>query len=154
MSDLVIFGLDSQRYALDLQVVERIVPAVEVARLPSAPPVVIGIINVGGTLIPVLNIRHRFQLPERNITVRDQFLIARTSLRSVVLVIDEALGVIECPDEEVVDSDEVLPDMKYVRGVIRLRDGLVFIHDLDSFLSLEEQLALEDAMKQGAADGG
>jgi chemotaxis signal transduction protein len=60
---LVVFTLDEQRYALHLDAVKRIVRAVEVTPLPKAPQIVLGVVNVQGKVIPVMNLRSRFSLP-------------------------------------------------------------------------------------------
>ncbi|MBI4530070.1 MAG: chemotaxis protein CheW, partial [Candidatus Latescibacteria bacterium] len=78
---LVVFTLDEQRYALHLSAVERVVCSVEVTPLPKAPEVVLGVINVQGQVLPVVNIRKRFQLPERGITLTDHFIVAQTARR-------------------------------------------------------------------------
>lgn len=144
----VIFTLDSQRYALALTVVEYIVRAVEVTPLPDAPAIVLGAIDVKGEVLPVLNLRRRFMLPEREIGPDDQFLIAYTSQRSVVLVIDEAQGVIECDPSAIISADQIAPGLERFKGVVQLDDGLVLIHDLDRFLSLDEEQSLGAAMDQ------
>src|SRR5690242_12083986 len=104
---LVVFRLEAQRYALPLGVVERITRAVEVTPLPEAPDVVLGVIDVGGTVLPVLNIRRRFGLPEREIGLSDQFIISRTTERRVVLVVDDVQGVVERRSEELIGNDEI-----------------------------------------------
>ena len=141
--------LDEQRYALPLAVVKRIVRAVEVTPLPEAPAIVLGAINVEGSVFPVLNLRRRFILPEREILPNDQFLIANTARRTVVLVIDEALDVIEHPQADIISTGQIMPGLEQFQGVIELGDGLVLIHDLERFLSLDEAIALDAAM--GAA---
>jgi len=78
---LVVFTLDEQRYALRLSAVERIVRVVEVPPLPKAPEIVLGIVNVQGRVLPVVNIRRRFRLPEREAGLRDQLILALTSLQ-------------------------------------------------------------------------
>lgn len=147
---LVIFRLDEQRYALSLAAVERIVRAAEVTLLPNAPPIVLGAIDVEGHVLPVLDVRRRFGLREREITPDDQFLIARTALRTVVLVVDEAQGVIERSQAEIIGSREIVPGLEQFEGVVRLDDGLVLIHDLEKFLSLDEARALDEAMNEEA----
>jgi purine-binding chemotaxis protein CheW len=149
----VVFRLDEQRYGLPLEVVERIVRAAEMTPLPRAPAIVLGAIDVGGLVLPVLNAWRRFRLPEHEVSPADQFLIARTGGRTVVFVIDEAQGVIEVPAVEIVDVDEIVPGLDQIRGVVKLDDGLVLIHDLDKFLSLDEELALDQAMKQEKRNG-
>jgi len=143
---LVAFAIERQRYALYLSAVEQIVRAVEITSLPKAPEIVAGVINLHGRVIPVLNIRRRFRLPEREISSSDQFIIARTSKRTVALCADDVSGVIECPEQEVESSREILPHMEYVEGVVKLDDGIVLIHDLDTFLSLEEEKKLDKAV--------
>lgn len=150
----VVFGLDTGRYAISLARVDRIVRAVHVTPLPLAPGIVLGAINVEGCILPVFNIRRRFRLPERKINPADHFLIARTAQRRVVLVIDAAQGVLEHPSTAVIDVESVAPGLAHIRGVIRLEDGLVLIHDLEQFLSPDESHALDQAMNQGAPLAG
>ena len=148
---LVVFHLDAQRYALPLAAVERIVRAVEVTTLPHAPAIVLGVVDVAGRLLPVLSLRRRFGLPEREINPADQFLIAHTSRRTVVLVVDEAEGVLECPATEIIPSAEIVVGLEQLQGVARLDDGLVLIHNLESALALSEAHALDEALCEEAA---
>jgi purine-binding chemotaxis protein CheW len=148
-----VFALDAGRYALPLNAVERIVRAAHVTPLPLAPPVVLGAINVEGRVFLVFNIRHRFRLPERPIDPADQFLIARTGQRIVVLAIDSAHGVIECDAGGWVEAASIAPDLAHLRGVITLEGGLVLIQDLESFLSPNEADALDEAMSQQTLHG-
>lgn len=143
---LLVFTLDRQRYALHLAAVERVVRAVYVTPLPNAPAIVLGVLNAQGRVIPVVNMRKRFGLPERDILPSDKLILARTSKRSVALASDEVMGVLERPEAEVVPSSAVLPETPFVAGVVKLDDGLVFLHDLNSFLGWEEEAALEAAL--------
>jgi purine-binding chemotaxis protein CheW len=147
-SQVVVFRLGEQRYALPVAAVERIVRAAEVTLLPNAPAIVFGAIDLQGRVIPVLNIRRRFQLPEREIGVTDQFVIARTSSRAVALVVDETLAVIDYDQSAVIDLSRVAPGLEQFQGVVKLEDGLVLIHDLEKFLSLDEARTLDEAIER------
>ncbi|MBI3957216.1 MAG: purine-binding chemotaxis protein CheW [Chloroflexi bacterium] len=144
---LVVFAVEQQNYALRLSTVERIVRAVEVTPLPKMPEIVLGVVNVQGQIIPVVNLRRRFRLPEREIDPSDQLIIARTSKRTVGLVADEVRGVIDVTGEKVTAGGEVVPGLEYVAGVVRLEDGLILIHDLNTFLSLDEEKVLDQALQ-------
>lgn len=144
---LVVFLLDGQRYALPLSCVTRIVGAAQVMPIPNAPAIVFGAINLQGSVIPVLDVRQRFQLPQREIGVADQFLIAQTRWRSVALVVDETQGLVELDASDVVSSNLITPGLEQFQGVLKLDDGLVLIHDLEKFLSLDEARTLDDAME-------
>ena len=144
---LCLFTLDERRYAMTLSCVERVVFVVDITPLPKAPSVVLGVINVKGDIVPVYDPRRRFRLPEREINLTDQLMIARTSRQTVALLVDSVDGVIEVVEEEIAAAREIIPEVQYVRGVVKLLDGLVLIHDLDEFLSEVEEQALEEALK-------
>ncbi|HTU40492.1 MAG TPA: chemotaxis protein CheW [Candidatus Aquilonibacter sp.] len=142
---LVLFTLDSQ-YALHLRNVERVVRAAEVTPLPRSPNIVLGVINAHGNILPVVNVRRRFRLTEREMEPTDRLIIARTSRRRVALLVDSVTGVIERAEDDVVPADQIVPRTEYIEGVTKLDENLVLIHDLDGFLSLDEERALDDAL--------
>ncbi len=147
-TNLVVFVLAGQRYAVHLSTVERSVRMVEITPLPQAPDIVFGVINLQGRIIPVLDLRSRFRLPERRPGLNDQLLIARTARRTVALVVDRVADVIDSPAGEEIAPATIVPGLEYVAGVVKLPDGLLFIHDLDGFLSLEEEEALDAALAE------
>lgn len=146
VTQLLVFLLDGQRYALPLDAVERTIRAAAITPLPQAPAIVLGVLDLRGTILPVLNVRRRFRLPERDIRPSDQFLIARAGERSVALVIDAAAEVLELSPAQIVAADTLAPGLEHVQGVARMNDRLVLIHDLETFLSLNEAAALNGAM--------
>jgi len=146
MIQLVAFSLDDRRYALPVSAVERIIRAVEITPLPKAPAIVLGIVNVGGRVIPAVNMRRRFHLPDREIELRDQVILGQTGRRTVALIVDEVSGVAERPESEVIAAHEILPGLEGVHGVARFEDGMILIYDLNKFLSLEEETVLDEAL--------
>ena len=149
MIHLLVFLLDGQRYALHLSPVEKTILVVAITPLPKAPDVVLGVINLQGRIIPVVDIRKRFRLPQREIALYDHVIIAHTSTRTVALVVDRTADVIARAEQHIVAADEVVPGMEYVEGVAKLDDGIILIHDLDKFLALEEEEELNNALSQG-----
>lgn len=144
---LVVFDIEGQRYGLPLHDVERVLPMVAVSPLPKAPAVAIGVINLHGRIIPVLDIRRRFGLPSRDYGLTAHLLMARTIRRSLALPVDEVLGVRNVATDTVMPPDGVLPGIGHVAGVAALADGLLFIHDLETFLSLDDERWLTDALE-------
>ena len=143
-----VFLLAGQRYALPLAAVDQVVRAVEYTVLPKAPDIVLGIINARGRVIPLINIRRRFRLLEREVALTDQMVIAHTARRPVALLVDGVAGMLENPEHGTVSVADILPDADYVDGVVKLQDGLILIHDLDRFLSLEEEDSLDRALEE------
>jgi purine-binding chemotaxis protein CheW len=147
---IVVFVLDEPRYALYLSAVERVVRAVEITPLPKAPEIVLGVINAQGRILPVLDIRKRFRLPAREMKLDDRFIIARTARRPVALVVDSVVGVHELAEREIVSAKQTLPFAQYLKGVAKVKNNLVLIHDLDQFLLLDEERVLDTALAKGA----
>lgn len=144
----VVFTLDEQRYALLINSVKRIVQAVEVTSLPKTPEIVLGVLSLHGQVIPVVNIRKRFGLPDRELELSDHFIISQTARRIIALAVDAVNGVVERLEQEIIPSKNVLNDIKYIAGIMRLEDGLILVHDLQQLLSLEEEEVLENALKE------
>lgn len=145
-AQLVVFSLDDSRYALPLEAVERVVRVVDITALPKAPEIILGVVNVQGRVIAVANVRKRFRLSEREPALSDQLVIARTPRRPVALIVDEVMGVLEYSQSEATPAQRIVPGIDYAAGVVKLSDGMVLIHDLGRFLSLDEERDLDEAM--------
>ena len=147
-TSLVLFALDEHCYALPLSVVERVVRAVAITPLPKSPEIVLGIINVRGQVVPVVDLRRRLELSPRELKLEDRFIIAITAKRVVALAADSVAGVREIEDHQVIETGPTLSLAPYLKGAAKLPDGLVLIYDLDKFLSLDEENALEAALSR------
>jgi purine-binding chemotaxis protein CheW len=153
LNQLVAFILGEQQYALRLKAVQRVVRTVEITPLPKAPEVVLGVIDLQGSIIPVMSMRKRFGSPEPETSLSDQFIVADTATRTVALVVNSVIGVVERTPEEVAEAGKIVPGAQYVEGMTRLEDGILFIHDLDRFLSKKEEQQLDGVLAQGASRG-
>ncbi len=150
LSQLVAFILGEQQYALPLTAVERVVRMVEVTPLPSAPEVVIGVIDLQGNIIPVMSMRQRFGMTEPEASLSDQLIVADAGARRVALVVNSVIGVVERMAEEVTAAEKIVHGAQYVEGITRLQGGLLFIHDLDRFLSKKEERQLDSLLVRAA----
>ena len=56
-------------------------------------------------------------------------------------------GIVECPEQEIISAEKIMPGIEYVEAVVKLKNGLILIHDIDRFLSIEEEGKLDDAVK-------
>ncbi|MCK9607489.1 MAG: chemotaxis protein CheW [Methylomonas sp.] len=144
---LLVFTLDDRNCALELSMVEKVYRAVAITPLPRAPDIVLGIVNVKGVVLPVVDIRRRFRLPEKKLTPDHQLIVAQAAGRRLVVLVDHVAGVIECAPKAVTETGNIVPGIEHVAGVARLEDGIILIHDLKRFLSLEEAAALDRALQ-------
>lgn len=154
LNQLVVFIIGEQRYALPLTTVQRVVRMVEVTPLPKAPEVVLGVIDVQGSVIPVVSMRKRFGSAEPESSLSDQLIVADTGTRTVALVVNSVIGVMERTTEEVTGAESIVSGAEYVEGITRLEGGMVFVHDLHRFLSKQEEHQLDGLMTPAAETTG
>lgn len=148
ISQLLIFTLEGQRYALQLASVSRVVRAAAITPLPRAPEIVLGVLDLQGEVIPVINLRQRFRLPSREIRTSDLYLIARANALTVALVVDGVESVLEASAQAIIAPDDILSGTGFLLGVTRTADGLVLIHDLATMLFPEEEQLLAQALER------
>ena len=79
MKQLVVFSIEKQQFALRLSVVKKIIRAVEIIPLPNSPEIILGTINIHGKLTPVISVRKRLGLKEKEINLNDHLIIASIS---------------------------------------------------------------------------
>ena len=134
-----VFILDEQRYGIDLQAVERVIPAVELITLPEAPEIMSGLINLRGRMIPVVDIRKKFGLPFRRMEIEDRIIIFQTSTWTTSIVVDKVEGVVEFVPEDLNNAEELFPEMgQFMEGVGKSEDESVLIYDIDNLFSGQE----------------
>ncbi len=145
---IVVFSVDDRRFALYMQNVQRVIQAVDVVSIPRTPEYVLGIINYHGELLPVINIRKIFQLNEKDIDLNDKFMIVKSSMRTISLWVDSIEDIIDIDEEDIVKSEKIMRGIKYVDGILKFENGMILLHDLDQFLTIEEVGLLKQILKE------
>lgn len=147
--DIVVFEVGGHRYALPATDVREVVRAVTIVPLPGGPAIVEGVVDVRGTLVPVLDIRARFGLPAAPVSLTDVLVVASAGARVVAIRADAVAGFVRATPAPH-QSAEVVSRAAYVSGVATLDDGLVLVHDLRTFLARAEADAIDRALAQPA----
>jgi chemotaxis signal transduction protein len=102
---LLSFELDQERYGVSADLVREVQRAVLPAALPNAPPMVRGLLNVRGELIPLIDLRATLRLPARPLRASDQVVICSIGKRTLCFAVDRAIELTE------MRSDLVIPDL-------------------------------------------
>jgi purine-binding chemotaxis protein CheW len=161
---IVVCRIEAVRYGVRAADVEEIVRAAAVTPLPGAPAVILGLLNLRGAPVPVLDARRRFGHPARALHPDEQFVVARAggmgaAARRVALRVDGAEALVEVPAGAIEDPRRHVATAAHVEGVVALDDGLLLIHDVARFLARAEAESLDAALDAassaatGAASG-
>ena len=157
---LVVFVLADEFYALDIAMVKEIIAWEPVTRVPRAEGFVEGLINLRGNVIPVVDLRKRFGLPQAEVGRETRGVVVEIGNLVVGLVVDGVTEVLRVPHTQVETSAMVSGvETDFVRGVAKTEKGLILLLDADRMLTESEQGALEagaataKAVTDGAAVG-
>ena len=138
------FRLMDDLYAVDIMRIKEIIRPQRLTNLPKAPAFVDGVINLRGSVIPVVDLRKRFGMPERADGSSTRLLIVRLSTQTIGLVVDDVTEVITVPVGDIKPppavSDGLIAD--HLLGVCLAGDILVMLLDIDRLLSSNEVNAL------------
>ncbi|MCM0083767.1 chemotaxis protein CheW [Geomonas sp. Red32] len=122
-------------------------PAAALTPLPSAPEVVLGLLDLQGEPLPVLDLRRRFRLPLRELASSDHFLVVRAGALRLGLAVDAAGEVIEGGELTVHTPERVMAGLGLLEGVGSGEEGLVLIHDLETLLFRSEEREILQALE-------
>lgn len=143
---LLVVLLAQHQYGVSLDHVTRVVHAVQPTHLPGAPDVILGVINHHGNIVPILNLRKRFGLPDKPLALSDRFVLTTSQGRTVALLVDDVKGLIQRPIAELAALDKSVISLQAVTGALQTSEGLVLIYSLNSSLTDEEKQQLDSAI--------
>ncbi|TIS86806.1 chemotaxis protein CheW [Mesorhizobium sp.] len=134
--DILAFEVAGQRYGVLLAQVVEVLRGVTVAKLLKAPPAIEGIVNLRGTIVPVLDIRTRFGLPRKDVEPADRMIVVRAGRRHAILRVDRTVSIIAV-GADIFDKGKAASSRSgHIKGTMKLPDGLLVVYDLDTFLSV------------------
>ncbi|MGB4330680.1 MAG: chemotaxis protein CheW, partial [Dethiobacteria bacterium] len=138
-------------FACDINNVREVLKMVKVTPLPQSLKFVEGVINLRGEVIPVVDLRKRFNLPEVDYSERSRIIIVEVGSSQVGLIVDEVSEVLRLSSSQIQASPSGITggDNELIVGVGKIEQRLLIILNLEYILSTEEQLALEDITEAG-----
>lgn len=137
---VIIFRLEDEEYALPVEHVSAIERVHPITRVPQTAEFIKGVINLRGIVIPIIDLRLRFGMPEKEFTEETRFIIISMNGVEVGLIVDEANDVIDLPREDIEPNPEVVGTVAadYIDGVIKIDRRLISLLSLEKILISEQ----------------
>ena len=150
-TQLVVFVLENEEFACNISDVREVLKMVRVTPLPRSIDFVEGVINLRGEVIPVIDLRKRFNLDDAERTDDSRIIIVEVETRMVGLIVDSVREVLSLPDQQIQEAPNQVAGGKtdLITGVGKIDDRMLIILDLDRILTSEEQMALDDISRVG-----
>jgi purine-binding chemotaxis protein CheW len=153
---LVTFRVGGEEFGLDVFSVHEILRYEPPTPMPKAPAFVDGVLDVRGTLVPVVDLRRRFEVGELRYDEDTRIVLVDFGGERLGLVVDEVREVLRVPETAVAPPPSFVRGLaaEFLRGIVKLGDRLVVLVDLDRILSSQERIALQQSDLVGAGETG
>ena len=141
---LICFKLGAEAYGLDIMQIKEIIRHQKITLVPKAPSFIDGVINLRGMVIPIIDLRKRFEL-QAGAHSRNRIIIADVENRIVGLVVDDVTDIISVSKTNLLPPPKMIKgtEATYLGGMIDIEGGFLFIIDLDKMLTAEEKGSLD-----------
>lgn len=142
-SQFLTFVLDSEEYAIDILQVQEIKSWSPVTKVPKSPSYLLGVINLRGSIVPVINLRQRFGLPDADFTSKTAVVIVRTECdgheKTIGLVVDRVSEVYHFTSSQIQSSSSIAGSLnsEFIAGLAKAEKELVILLNLDRIVDTE-----------------
>ena len=140
VSEWVTFRLGEEKYGINVALVREVLKSSEIAPVPGAPYYVLGIINLRGNVVTVIDTRSRFGLPPHDADDATRIVIIEREGQVVGMVVDSVSEVANLRESEIEFAPNVGNDesAKYIQGVCNQDEELLILIDLEKLFTTEE----------------
>jgi len=142
---LACFRIGTEMYALDILRIKEIIRPQRLTAIPKAPPFIEGVINLRGAVVPVVDLRKRFDQPQSSIDRDTRIMVCALAGKIIGLIVDEVAEVRRYTRPEIQPAPQFLRGRgaEFFLGVCRRDDQLMMLLDLERILSSSERIDLE-----------
>lgn len=137
----LVFKLKHEEYGIDIQKITTIIEKeMSIARVPKTPDFLKGVINLRGEIIPVINLRKRFNLDEGEDTEETRIIIIKLEDMLIGLIVDSVAEVVELNDDSIESITNIASDqsLDYIFGVGKVDGRIVTLLNIEKLISLSE----------------
>ncbi|WP_026476024.1 chemotaxis protein CheW [Alkaliphilus transvaalensis] len=135
----VIFRLENENYGIPINYVETIERISEITRVPNAPFYLKGVINLRGEVVPVIDLRQRFQLSKKEITDESRIIILSVDEMIVGILVDSSSEVLTIDNEAIDHTSSLVNTFEddYINGIGKINERMIIILDIYKILGVE-----------------
>ena len=140
-NQLVIFMLAQEHYGVGIASVDSIIKLQAITAVPRAPSFVEGVTNLRGKVLPVIDLRKRFDLPAAEPTRESRIVVAEMDNSAVGMLVDAVSEVLHVSDEAIEPPSPIVTtvDSGFITGIAKVDEQLIILLDLEKVLSTEEK---------------
>jgi len=133
---LVSFRLGSEEYGVEILAVREIILLGPITRMPQTPPYVRGLINLRSSVIPIIDLRLRFGMPEQAATEDSRIMVVDVAGKTIGMIVDAVNQVLRVSTDEIVPSPPAVAGLQcdYLTGLVKIDQRLLILLDIHKLL--------------------
>lgn len=144
-TQFVIFGLGDDIYGAEIYNIHEIIFPKQPTKVPNNPGFIEGVIEYRGAMVPVLDLKKRFNIGECEFTGQTRLVIGEVDDSLVAFSVDEVMEILRVEEEQIKDAPEMTKiDKEYIRGIAKTEDRLIVLLDLSKVLTVDEKDILKN----------
>ncbi len=142
---LVSFRLAQEEYGIEITKVQEIILMGEITRVPQTPRFIKGLINLRSTVIPIVDLRTRFGLPDQEAGDETRIMVVNVVGKTLGIIVDAVSEVLRISPEQISPPPPTVAGLgkEYLTGLIKLKNRLLILLDIDRILGEEGDTAVE-----------
>ncbi|NPV92028.1 MAG: purine-binding chemotaxis protein CheW [Firmicutes bacterium] len=135
---LVAFNLGAEEYAIDILSVQEINRVLPITRIPNAPHYVVGVINLRGNVIPVIDLHQRLNIQTQENTEQTRIIILKVGEMVAGIIVDGVTEVLKLEGEQIEEASNIATsvDNEFLLGVGKLEERLIILLNLEKVLEV------------------
>ena len=148
--EVLVFVIGKEEYGVDILKVQEIRGYEKVTAIPAAPDFLKGVVNLRGMIVPVIDMRIKFKLPDPRYDSFTVVVILKLSTRVIGIVVDAVSDVMPLTSSDVKEAPRLgsIVDSSYLTGVATLNERMVLLLDIEKFLSTGDLDLLDGVARQ------
>ncbi len=133
------FNIDNECYGIEIRYVTEIINMLPITPVPGLPMYVKGIVNLRGRIIPVMDIRIRFNKQSVEYGERTCIVVASIDGMDIGFIVDNVAEVLSIPDSDIVDPPNINRDSnRFIKGIGKVKDDIKLILDYQSLIDFRD----------------
>ena len=136
-NQLVVFSLGKECYGVDISIVREIIQLQPVTKVPGTPYSVEGMINLRGSVIPIVDLRKRFKLHSTSNDKDTRIVVVNCNKQDTGIIVDSVEEVLRIPVDSIEPPSTIVTGekAKHLRGIVKLSQKLIILLDMDEVLA-------------------
>jgi purine-binding chemotaxis protein CheW len=146
------FALGAEEYGVEILKIQEIKGFSTITPLPNAPVFIKGVLNLRGTIVPIVDLRKKFSLPEVELTKFTVIVVVQVQGKIIGFIVDAVSDVLNVARDDIQPTPELYGqvDISFVNGLARTGEKLVILLDIEKVLTTVEAATVVQAAAEAA----